>query len=354
MPEKYNKIVILGHSNSILSDGWASHLKSMHSNAVYLNLSIGGSPSPALLYQAVLYAHEISSADLVIVEPTVVDHGEDWQTGDGVAGQADALLSWLRKCTEANIILLILPRTAAWLLRPSQGMQAWAAIGQRHAVTVIDGRTALIQYCRVNGVNLDNAWRDNMGHTVSDAQQKIANLVYSCISHPYLNSPNYTNDSNSHFRVLTANEVAKNNFLTLVNHETSLMSISCVRVTGGKAIRINGKSAERMHGMAINFGGFDPTNMISLSVIAKDGRKTAVTVGNPFLGYGPSGRLTLMFAPARVDHDVDSVELMEECRARFLDFSNEQFEVSGFLFGPEIKADDRWRYQGVPLVEIVE
>lgn len=348
------KIVILGHSNSILSDGWASHLKSLYGNAIYFNLSIGGSPSPALLYQAVLYADVISSADLIIVEPTVVDHGEDWQTGDGVAGQADALLSWLRRCTEAKILLLILPRTVAWLLRPSQGMQAWAAVGRSHLIQIIDGRAALIQYCRSSGVNLQEAWRDNMGHTVSGAQLKIAESVYECILDSHLKNLSLPHVSDSNFRVLAAIDVAKESSLSLVDHETSLMSISCFRATADKVIRINGGLTERMHGMAINFGAFDPTNAISFSVIAVDGRKTTITVGNQFLGEGPSGRLILMFAPIRVDHDVASIIFMDECGKRFIDFSNEKFEVSGFLLGPEIKSDARWRNDGRFLDEMVE
>ncbi len=56
------------------------------------NFSLGGSRSPALTYQLLDNLKLISSADLIIIEPTVLDCGEKASSGAQVAGQAIVFL----------------------------------------------------------------------------------------------------------------------------------------------------------------------------------------------------------------------------------------------------------------------
>jgi hypothetical protein len=72
------KILILGNSNSILKDGWFASLKE-NFEAKYINLSIGGSPSPALMMQCLMNESRLDGIHIAIIEPTVIDHGEEWQ-----------------------------------------------------------------------------------------------------------------------------------------------------------------------------------------------------------------------------------------------------------------------------------
>lgn len=112
------KILVLGNSNSILKDGWFSFFKQLivreetGTSFEFMNLSIGGSPSPALLCQCLMNEEKILSFDLVIIEPTVIDHGEEWQNSQEILVHARCLLDFFEK-KSIKTILLLLPRNAA-------------------------------------------------------------------------------------------------------------------------------------------------------------------------------------------------------------------------------------------------
>src|SRR5690606_20041940 len=102
------KILILGNSNSILKDGWLTSFKEK-SNIECLNLSIGGSPSPALILQVLLNENKLDNIELAIIEPCVIDHGEEWQ--DPIAIKKYALLLFsLLASKDIKSFLLVLPR----------------------------------------------------------------------------------------------------------------------------------------------------------------------------------------------------------------------------------------------------
>lgn len=346
------KIVVLGHSNSILGDGWLSHLKSIEPSHRYVNLSIGGSPSPALLYQAVAYADQLAGAELVIVEPTVVDHGEDWQSGASVAGQAAALAGWLESSVAAHVLLLVLPRTPEWCLTPSQGMQAWHAVARRHRMSVIDGRMALLRHCSSAGIELDAAWRDHMGHTVSEAQREVARDISTWIREFAAtgDSSSFSTSIEVGFRVIGGSALCRGQEREALPYQTSLMSVECLRMYAGDRVPVGTAPTERVHGLAVNFGSFDPVAPVTLRAYSADGRSSPFKVGNPFLGAGPSGRLILMFAPVRIDHDVAYLEIDDADSKRFAAESHEGLEIAGILIGPAIEAAVDWR-TGAHLLE---
>lgn len=335
-------IIILGHSNSILKDGWLSHLKESLPQHDYINLSIGGSPSPALLYQAVCHREVIASADLIIVEPTVVDHGEQWQTGPGVAGQAAKLFGWLRTQTAAPILLLILPRTEAWLRQPSQGMRAWHGSAQQYGVQVVDGRMGIVRYCAEHGLELSAAWRDNMGHTVSLAQLEVARDVSQAIAELAPQPTGRPLQGNADFRVLSGADVAARQALEVRHHSTALLSTACVVLTGETAILVDGDADLRLLGMAINFGALNPVNAVTFRAQARNSQSTTFKVSNPFMGPGPLHRPYVMFTAVHVGHDVQALSIDAIDQARFAPGAAESIEIAGLLLGPAIAPVHDW------------
>lgn len=345
------KIIILGHSNSILKDGWLSHLKELLPQHDCVNLSIGGSPSPALLYQAVCHRDVIASADLIIVEPTVVDHGEQWQTGPGVAGQAAKLFSWLRAQTAAPVMLLILPRTEAWLRQPSQGMLAWHGGALQHGVQVVDGRIGIVRYCADNGLELSAAWRDNMGHTISLAQKEVARDVAQAIAELAQHAPDRPIPQHSGFQVLSGADMAARQALEIRHHSTALLTTACATLSGNRQIVVDGDSDLRLLGMAINFGALNPVEPVTFRVQARNAQSTTFKVSNPFMGPGPLHRPYVMFTAVHVGHGIQTLSIDAADQDRFAPGAAESIEIAGLLLGPAIAPIPDWM-PASPLAEL--
>jgi hypothetical protein len=78
-------IAVFGNSSSILKDGWVSYLKINH-NYKIINNSLGGSPTPANIYQLLNNFDLLKEADFILLAPTI-----DWRLGEKTEG-ADELI----------------------------------------------------------------------------------------------------------------------------------------------------------------------------------------------------------------------------------------------------------------------
>jgi hypothetical protein len=344
------KFLVLGNSNSILKDGWFSLFKKIRCEDEFVNLSIGGSQSPALIYQLLSSEKLTGEFNAVIIEPTVVDHGEGWMNPNSIYIYARDLLKCLNKYN-GNVKVLILPRKAKYILSPSQGMLAWAICAQEADIDIIDVRSELIELASLNKLELQYLWRDDMGHLTVDAQKIVAQKVNECINKDNYNlMPLVLNEVG--YRAIDGAELAAFNLKKTVLRETSLVSVDCMSIANKDTFKIPFGDAQICHGVSINYSSIN--QCINKFIICKNiyGEVVSkVNLNNAFLKNSPLHKFTASFIRFRTSPDVAYFEFYADS-INVGDLIN--LELIGVLVGPYINIEDNsWRnYRGSNIQDI--
>lgn len=339
--------LIIGNSNSILSDGWTRPLRHLRPDDTWVNISLGGSPSPALLHQIISRKDARGGFDLVILEPTVVDHGEGWMNPDQIAGQAHALLEVL-KASCARVVLLILPRTAEYARAPSRGMLAWAAMAHRLSVPIIDARRSVIAYAQQVDAPLESMWRDNVGHLTAEAQQAVAATVNSWMNEANLRRFDLQLPHDLPWRVVTGAELAGANNLPFVSRATSLIQVDCLSLCAGDRFVVPLHVGEAVLGLSVNYGELDPTETLHLvTEPPAPAPPRVISLENKFLTNKISRKLALMFKKIDIPTGCGVFSFPDIPAHSRLDRSKEQrLEIASLLIGRPIQAIKGWSVDG--------
>ena len=344
------KFLVLGNSNSILKDGWFSLFKKIRCEDEFINLSIGGSQSPALIYQLLSSKNLSGEFNAVIIEPTVVDHGEGWMNPNSIYIYAKDLFRCLNRFS-GNVKVLILPRKAEYVWSPSQGMRAWAISAQEVGIDIIDVRSELIKLSSVSKLELHDLWRDDMGHLTVDAQNVVAQRVNEFINNNHYNlMPLVLNEVG--YRAIDGSELAAFNLKKTVLRETSLASVVCMSIANNDTFRMPFGESQICHGISINYSYI--SECINKFIICKNifGEVVSkVNLNNPFLKNSSLHKFTASFIRFRTSHDVACFEFHADSKD-VGDLIN--LELIGVLVGPFINIEDNsWRnFNGVNLQDI--
>lgn len=164
-------IEVFGNSNSIMTFGWLSYLKSYRKDLKVRNLSIGGSPSPALLNQA-LSSSRNKDKRIAIIEPCVIDHCETWQNSDELSYYARKTVSLLREY--ASVIVLGLPRFENNIKLPSRGQEIWKSEVHKQGGIYLDGSELIGDLLNTEVIKTEEIWIDESGHFSELVQKAIA------------------------------------------------------------------------------------------------------------------------------------------------------------------------------------
>ncbi len=317
------KLSILGNSNSILRDGWLSQLRRLEPGLEVSNLSIGGSPSPALLYRAINHSETIQNSDLCIVEPTVVDHGEGWQNYQGVKAQALALLKYL-EYLRSTALVLCLPRNPEHCQTESPGMAAWKDAAQEMGVTAISATDSIRALANELSIPVSQLWADNMGHQTSQSQERIARDLLPAVFAQTPLSSNTQISQPDHFSILAASF----GFETIVK-ETSLTRSELCRLPFEQEIPLNLPPENTILGIAVDYGSIDPHRPPLIEFLYDDGRKESVDISNKFLKEGVSNKLTLMFQRISIPGGAKSFRILPPQAGE----AKDNLLIEGFLAG---------------------
>jgi hypothetical protein len=339
------KIVILGNSNSILSDGWLPTFKKLRPTDQFFNLSIGGSPSPALLYSALSNKAALDGADFAIIEPTVIDHGESWQSPENIAGQADALISFLI-CHNVTPVLLVMPREAQYVNSPSKGMLAWTYIAEQHGVSVILSSLQITKFANQNKLALTELYRDNRGHLVAEVQGLIGMAVAGFFDQVAIHKPKKNINFNfSAPRYIDSLSIAASNGLTCRTASSSLLNVNLVSLYAGDIFQIEIEPNEAILGIAVNYGEADPSQSIAILACGPDVADTIkIDLKNTFLAAGASRRLVIMFCPMKLPLGYSKMQIENSKQNKRLFRGSDQcLENAGFLVGTPIAPISKWR-----------
>lgn len=342
------KITILGNSNALLKDGWCQSLRHSLRDAEVVNLSVGGSASPALLYQLLARKHDVKNSDFIVIEPTVVDHGCDWQSPAKISTYAAATIDYA-KSTGARVILLVLPRHAEFVKEPSPGMVAWSAAARRAEISVVDARLHLLPEAEKLNCKLNDLWRDNYGHLNASMQSLIGKLVAGEIlgAAGAAGTDGYLIEES--FRVLSGEEIALENGRAPIMRETSVMSLGVAQLAWGETLTLDIGISDAILGFMVNYGNLYHDQPAFLNVSAGDGSDLRqLNLANTFLTAEPTRKLVAMFRPVNIPAG--------HCRLEFVGSGSQEdspdfLELCGILIGPETRLNRDWDVGGIGSLE---
>ena len=340
------KITIVGNSNSLLRDGWLQTFRQHFPQDEFLNVSVGGSSSPALLYQLHSRVSDIAGSDIIILEPTVVDHGTGWQSPAQIATYAyDTLM--MARATGALPVLLVLPRNADYVATPSAGMFAWTGAAKRAGVQIIDTRHLLRDHSRQTGCMLETLWRDNMGHLTAEMQALVGNFTADFIK--AAQQPAATPDIllGPH-RALNGKEICQINNLAPISRATSLMAVDCAPLTIGQPVRLDLQPTEAILGLMLNYGPIDNSVSNTLEFSAQDGSATVrIDVRNQFMTSNFAQHLVAIFKAVSVPVGPCTLTFIGNTEMTVADQPANQLEIVGMLIGPKPILNDNWQADGI-------
>lgn len=331
-------ILILGNSNSILADGYVYALKKIMQESYsieinIINLSIGGSPSPALLGQCFLNESRLVEIDLAIVEPTVIDHGEEWQNPKEIAWHASNLLSYLN-LKNIKTLLVSLPRNDQAVYSHTKGMISWIDIAKNFSLHYIDAAEVLKSYIEINNCSLKSCWRDNRGHLTKDCHTFLANEIALMINIATVPKSSKINTSN--FRVITAEKMYKNSIRTeLVYKKNSLMELPLLLLSIGAKIDIDLSSNTQVYGLLINYGSMNGSKSTILNFKSID-KICEVDIKNPFLADNVPNKLLVMYKQLKNQIGITTIclpDCVDNCR---LNNEEEHIMLAGILVGDKV------------------
>lgn len=336
------KLIILGNSNSILLDGWVPAMQALMPNDLIVNLSLGGSRSPAMLYQVIDNIEQFSDTDFVIVEPTVLDCGEVAGNGNNVAGQAKALLDVL---LELNVtpVVLVLPRFPRHVDDPSPGMKAWSAIASSLNIAVFDGVRVIRMMSDYLGCEKESLWRDNHGHHVSKVGKVIGEMFNGFISSFTIPQKNTLDVSLPQlpWRIVTGVDLASEG-LSLRSSQTALMSVDCVVLSSGDVVDCHLTENEKIHGIAVNHGEMNPSRDVLIKIFGYGGENNANLTHNN-LPAEVTHKTRVLFRAGNYSMGSGKIKLIDCAEnARFSSLQDERLEISGVLVGVDIPQLSGW------------
>ena len=343
------KTVICGNSNSILLDGWLPAFKAASPTIETMNLSLGGSRSPAMLYQILNNTSQLEDVGSAIIEPTVLDCGELAGTGDDVAGQAAALLTTILSKSIAATVLA-LPRFPRHVDEPSPGMLAWASVAASLGVGVFDGSFVIKQLATHLRKPNDQFWRDAHGHH-SPAAGRLIGIILADFHADRKNRTVLTANSSgkapgANWRVLTGTELASANSLPSRQSSSALMTVNCVVMRAGNALQCAISVDEKVLGVAINYGEMEPRKDVIIEVLGSSGSRQ-MNVNHHLLPEQVTHKTAVLFRATNFPKGFGTVTL-KSCpeNARFEPGQDQRMEIAGLLVGKEIKPIAGWETSG--------
>jgi hypothetical protein len=340
------RVTILGNSNSLLADGWLKTFRSLRPDCTILNLSVGGSPSPALIYQILARREELLGSDIILVEPTVVDHGEGWQSPELIASFARATLE-MALSSGASVYLIALPRNATHLMVPSPGMLAWCGAASLESVPVIDVRTSLLKHAATTEGGVQSLWRDDRGHLTAEMQIMVAHQVVAAMGDRSTTTTPRDQPSQP-YRVISGANLALQNGLPSIMRTSSLMTVNCVQLSAGQGMDVQIAISESILGFMLNYGEIDPSQTIRLILSNPKTQSTQpINLQNNFMQAKPTRSLLAMFVRTNAPdgHDQVLLPLIKE-HARFSPDGDQRLEIIGILVGQKPKPVPSWRSDG--------
>lgn len=340
------QITILGNSNSLLSDGWFQAFRKQFPDDIFLNISVGGSPSPALLYQLYSRASEAQKSDILIIEPTVVDHGTAWQNPALVATYAEATIE-KAKATGARVMLLVLPRKADEVIEPSPGMIAWSGAAKRASIEIIDIRSKLLENAKSLECDLEALWRDDRGHLTADMQVMVGDLMTKTVR-AIEHTKSAANDIPDAYRMLSGEDIAKAGGIELVVRSTSLISVGCAQLIKGDLLSLDMEKSEVILGFMLNYGVLDHTQPTFVEFSSLDGADTKkLNLSNPFLFAKPSRTLVAMFKVVALPAGLSQLKLVGNDDPND---STTKVEFVGVFIGLEPVPSANWDKDGISVL----
>lgn len=344
------RIVVLGNSNSILRDGWLPAFQAADPSNEVSNMSLGGSPSPVLLYQVIGNLNSFKPGDVAIVEPTVVDCGEKGKNGDEVAGHASALLRVLLSIGVVPV-LLVLPRLPRYIEEPSPGMLAWASVAASLGVCIFDGTQVIKSFAALTKRKHEELWRDDQGHHTPDVS-RIIGIAFSRYVAQHLANSNAAAVSPLKgaplaWRVLFGGHLAEINGLPSRKSSTALASVECVVMCAGDTVSCKLAMDEKLLGLAVNYGELEPVHDLFIKISGPSGSKS-MNVKGYSLPAGITHKTRVIFRAANFPvgyGDVSLPDLPEN--ARFSSDAQERLEIAGMLVGQDIGPITGWQEPGL-------
>lgn len=280
-----------------------------------------------------------------MIEPTVVDHGCDWQSPAKISTHAAATIE-KAKSTGARVILLILPRKAEFVKHPSPGMVAWSAAARKAGIAIIDARLHLLPEAESLNCPLDDLWRDTNGHLVASMQSLIGSLVAKEILGAAGGEGPPAGDP---FRALSGEEIALKRGSEPVTRATSVMSLGVAQLAWGEALTLEIGNSEAILGFMMNYGNLNHTQPAFLNVSARDGSAVRrLDLSNAFLTAEPTRKLVAMFRPVDLPAG--------HCRLEFVGTGSQEdspdcLEICGVFIGPETCLNRDWDVGGIGRLE---
>ena len=329
MVSSFNRILVLGHSNSILSDGWLSYFKKQIL-ADYLNFSIGGSPSPALLMRVLLNEGKIKDVDLVIIEPCVIDHGEEWQDPQAIYKHAVILIDYFQS-KGISVILLAIPRNSEAVDKKTRGMMSWIKAATDYKIAYLDCTNSIKNFSITNGVNLELCWRDNMGHLTADVQSFVADdLIYKLANINLNMSAKLSKDL---FKVITAKMLFEySEGSELIERKSSFDSSLCISLKVNSTILVDVLPQFLVYGLLLNYGEMSSNDRSIITFLTGD-ESTEVPVQNKFSAKLPSRKFLAMYRSITPLKDVSKITIPLENNSAYLESGANRIEIIGILIG---------------------
>ncbi len=341
------RTAIFGNSNSILVDGWLPAFKRTAPAIEAVNLSLGGSRSPAMLYQILNNASALQDVNSAIIEPTVLDCGEIAGTGDDVAGQAHALLATLQAKSIMPTVLA-LPRFPRHVDTPSPGMVAWAGIAASLGFAVFDGAFVIRQMAACLGKPNEHFWRDAHGHHSPAAGKLIGILLArSFAQRQGAKMPAEVTSTISGWRILSGAQLGADNKLPVRHSSSALMSVDCVVLRAGDAVNCALTAEEKILGIAINYGEMEPRKDVIIEVVGAAGSRQ-INVCHPLLPEMVTHKASVLFRATNFPKGsgILSLKICPE-NARFAPDLDQRMDLSGVLVGREIPPKSGWETSGL-------
>ncbi len=246
-----------GNSNSILIKPLLSEIRKQD---VIHQFSIGASPSPFHIYQALTNLNTVSNCDVVVIEPVVIDRITYESEFNLLADYVNNYFLLIKKYCQ-NIILLILPARPDHVMQDDEVRDIWANSAKMNGSYIIDFYLIMRYWASCHGEDiLPKLWIDK-SHHVDYVHNLSAGLISMLIDYHLYNDNLATVDSDAEERYLayTGNELSTINNLEFTLRQNSFLKAECIALSTDW-LYIKCPLGINLIGMLINWGGSTADN----------------------------------------------------------------------------------------------
>ena len=331
---------VFGNSSAILKDGWVSFLKEDFANKI-INFSLGGSSTPANLYQLLANFDKLNCVDCILIAPTI-----DWKLGETTYGANNLVIyikAFLRKACSLGVPIVYVDQPQPDnLFKLPLASDIWRFYVKKHGglvVDLFDLFQRVLSLCPE--IRFRDVFRDDRGHLNTIASRWVAGFVNEFLIN-YLSisaETGFASGGNFHetYYTIDAHKIKHDSdSLSLKTRRSSLGSFDVLPITKSVIYSIDVKVGCRVIGALWNYGQTSPVIGKKIRWVGSSTQECR-SHKNSFLADKIFNKPVLMFESFRSqvfkESGLISFSLEDE-------ESEGSIEISGFLIGPDSDLSD--------------